>query len=151
MEHQLSVWHRLIAMRIVYIMLGFVIAGLALWCYIQYGKEVAFQMYKRACDEKPSDLDKVNILFAKSHKTLIPAPDGYRSIRYRFVGGSEIDVLYNKEWQVVRIFPTFTSDGYGLIWLLHRHAFMTVSKTIPFSDKGNEDTGSEGPGTSSRP
>jgi len=62
---------------------------------------------------------------------VIPVSGGFGIVRYRFCGREDIDVLYDENWRVISINPTFTQDGFGLTLLLHRRQIFTVPVTIP--------------------
>ena len=126
-------WLRSVAGKVGWILLGTLLVLAVFWCRRQYAKEVAFRMYAAACEQNPADLDAVDRTFARAANAVIPISDGMWIGRYRFCGSEDIDVIYDKNGRVVRIFPTYTQDGFGLTLLLHRDRLTSVrvNFTVP--------------------
>jgi len=132
MESPMPEWLKPMGVRIGWILVGVLLTLFALWCYRQYGKEVAFQMYVRALKEKPADMEAVEHLFAGSKRMIVAVSEDFGHFRYRFSGGADIDVVFDRRSRrVIDMNPTFTADGFGLLLLLHRRQLFTVHKVIP--------------------
>lgn len=133
-------WLKLAGPGIGWMLLGAVLVLVVLWCRRQYGIEVALRMYWRSFAEKPADREAVERLFAGSKVTLIGASESTAHVRYRFTGGAEIDVMFDRaNGRIIWTNPTFAKDGIGwLTRLLHRGQFFTVPVTIPSEEKTEE-------------
>jgi len=131
MDTHISKWTLLATGPVAWMVVGAFLAVFLSWCYRQYGKEVAFRSFVRVHQIEPLDMNAVDTLFAKSHRTLISVSEDSGHFRYRFSGGAEIDVVTKRDGRVLTINPTFAHDGLGLLWLFHRNQLSIVRAAIP--------------------
>ena len=138
MESPMSAWFKPTTARIVWMLVGVLLTVFAFWSYRMYGKEVAYRKYRRAIREKPADGEAVDRIFAGAKTMIANSSREHTQVRYRFAAGQDIDVEYDADWNVIRIHPTFTQDGFGLTLLLHRRELITVPVKIPANDDERE-------------
>jgi len=83
---------------------------------LEWGRKHVSRIYFTALKLKPATVDNIKTVFGNSDHIVIGTTDGLVLYRYRFLYGEDIDVIYDKNWHVVDIYPTFALS-WGRPWL----------------------------------
>jgi len=123
------------AQRFLWMLVGALLALASERAVFEWGRAVVGEKLARFLAANPQTENEVEKLFAgATHYERLVRPGDAEVVRYRFLYGEDIDVIYDRSGRVQEVIPAF-AQSWGRPWpLIHRVRRERVVLTSPLTE-----------------